>query len=128
MRVGPCAERPPVTLGMPPKSARSREKSHLLRIEGLGTAGAVICKGLICETLEYIVRAGEGTVPLPFGADLSLDRLSQRILLSLGKFGRLPERFFQRLGHCRFPRSAFDLILRYSGLNFQAFPPAANYE
>jgi hypothetical protein len=79
---------------MPPKSARSREKSHLLRIEGRGTTGAVIYKGLIGETLEYVVRAREGSVPLRFGADLSLDRLGQRILLSLRKLGRLSERFF----------------------------------
>ncbi len=109
---------------MPPKSARSREKSHLLRIEGRRTACAVICKGLICETLEYVVRARKGNVPLPFGADLSLDRLGQCILLSLGKLGRLSERFFQRLGHGRFPHSDFDFILLYSGPNFQAFPPA----
>ena len=113
---------------MPPKSARSREKSHLLRIEGRGTACAVICKGLIGETLEYIVRAREGIIPLPFGADLSFDRLGQRILLSLGKLGRLSERFFQRLGHGWSPRSGFDLILRYSAPKFQAFPPAANAE
>src|SRR3972149_3859884 len=99
MRVGPSAEHAPVALGTPPKSARSREKSHLLRIERVGTGGAVICKGLICEPLEYVVRAGERAIPLPLGADLRLDRLGERVLLGLGKLGCLSEGFFQRLGH-----------------------------
>ena len=91
--VGPCAGRALGGTETLPRSVRSRESSHLVRVDGLGAPRPVIGNRFIGQTLQNIQRPGKGCSPVFLRPDFRLDGLGQSVLFGLRKPGNLPKNF-----------------------------------